>query len=366
MSYNETFMLEAYKLAEESRGNTGNNPFVGALIVKNGKITGRGRTQQCGKNHAEVEALIAAGANSKDGEMYVTLEPCCHQGKTPPCTEAIIEAGIKKVYAGIIDPNPLVNGKGLLMLKEAGIKVEYNYLQQEINRQLEYYLTNVRENRPFFIMKSAVSLDGKVALDSGESKWITSEQSRENVHRLRNEADAILTGIDTVLYDDPLLSVRLPDKCTSPLRIVLDSKLRIPLNSQIVVSAREIPTVIFKDSQYRAPEKENKLIADGISIKNLPLDESGKLSLQSLVSELHLMGLQTVMVEAGPKLNSNLLRAGLIDKIYYFIAPKILGGTRSVLNELNIESMDKVVKLEFDKIERVGEDLLIIAYPVKT
>lgn len=365
--YNENFFEKAYRLAETARGKTGSNPFVGAVIVKDGKIAGTGCTQACGCNHAEIEALIAAGEKARGSDLYVTLEPCCHQGRTPPCTDAVIKAGIKRVFIGMEDPNPLVCGKGIAALRKAGIEVTSGIEKEKIAKQLEVYVTNQLKNRPFFAMKNAVSLDGKIAVDTGASKWITSPAAREYVHRLRKELQVILTGVNTVIKDDPLLNIRLNDRdsidCGIRLRVILDSKLRIPVDSRIVNTAASIPTLIFKENSYNNRDKENQLTSKNVQILSVPENKEGGLSLTAVSDELKKHDINSVLIEAGTVLNSSFLRYGLLDKIYYFIAPKILGGSRSVFKNLDIKTPAEALPVEIDRISHVGGDILVIGYP---
>ena len=238
---NLKYLKQAIELAENARGKCSPNPFVGCVIVKDEKILGEGFTQPWGKDHAEVQALKQAGIKAKGSDMYVTLEPCSHYGKTPPCAKAIIKAGVKRVFIGIKDPNPQVSGKGIAMLEEAGVEVKHNLMTSEIRHQLEYFLTYIQNDRPFVFIKSAVSLDGKIADDFGNSKWITNAKSRARVHQLRAEADAVITGVATVNKDDAMLNVRLAGyEDRNPLRIVLDHDLEINLETKLVKSSPEI------------------------------------------------------------------------------------------------------------------------------
>lgn len=367
MTNNEHFFEKAIELAEKARGKTGMNPIVGAVVVKENNIVGTGYTQECGKNHAEIEALLAAGEAAKGAELYVTLEPCCHQGKTGPCTEAIIEAGIKKVYAGIIDPNPSVNGCGFEALKQAGIEVVTGLAEERVRKQLEVYLTNRSENRPFFAMKSAVSLDGKLACSTGASKWISSTESRELGYRLRKDYKVILTGIRTVLRDDPLLDVRLDSgnepSCQAELRIVLDSKLRIPRDSKLVLTASKIPVLLIKSKDYRNPEKEKELYAAGVEIASAECNDKGELSLQDIIKILNQREIPSVLIEAGGQINTCFLTHRLIDKIYYFIAPKILGGNIGVFNDLRIHKPSDAIRFKREEMIIIGDDILLVGYP---
>ena len=371
--FEEKYFKMAFELAERGRGKCSPNPFVGAVIVKNGKIVGKGFTQPYGKDHAEVRAIKDAGQNCQNAEMYVTLEPCAHFGKTPPCADAIIKAGIKKVYAGIQDPNPLVNGKGFQKLKNAGVEVHAGIWEDKIKKQIEYYLTFITKKRPFVIMKNAVSLDGKIATENGDAKWISGEESRKRTHMLRNEVDVVLTGIGTVLQDDPLLNVRLVNDSQNdvqhPIRAILDSNLMIPFDSKIVQSAKDIKTIIFIRKDLVGKEnKIEKLEALGLEIvpiasAEMSVDFQNRLDLSEVLSELYVRKYYSIMIEAGSKVCSSFLEKKFVDKIYCFIAPKIVGGNFALFRELKIRSMSQSVKLKIDSIEKSGEDILIVAYP---
>lgn len=361
--FKEEYFTRAFNLAEKGRGKTSPNPFAGAVIVKNNRIVGEGYTQPCGQDHAEIQALKKAGAETKDAEMYVTLEPCSHYGKTPPCTEAIIKAGIKKVFAGIQDPNPKVNGSGFKRLKEAGIKVKKGLREKDIRKQLEYYLTYITRKRPFIIMKNAVSLDGNISTISGDSKWISSKEARKDTHILRNEVDGILTGSGTVEADDPLLNVRLSasDACRHPLRFILDSNLKTSPNSKLAKSARQIKTVIFKDSAYQNPDKEKALLKHSVEIIGVSKDQNG-LDLTEILPKIYDFEITSLMIEAGAKVASSFMKSGFVDKLYYYIAPKIIGGNKSVFSELKLKKLKDCFKIDIDKIEKIGDDIKIIAY----
>ncbi|MCF7912201.1 MAG: bifunctional diaminohydroxyphosphoribosylaminopyrimidine deaminase/5-amino-6-(5-phosphoribosylamino)uracil reductase RibD [Candidatus Cloacimonetes bacterium] len=351
-------MDKAIEIAESGRGRTSPNPFVGCVIVKDGKLIGEGVTQKCGSDHAEIQALKQAGAESNNSEMYVTLEPCCFQGRTPACTQAIIKAGVRKVYIGIKDPNPRVNGQGIIQLKAAGIEVEEGFRSAEITEQLEYYLTNMQKQRPFVILKSAITLDGYIAGADGSSKWITGEPARQKVHELRSEVDAIITGIGTILQDDPQLNNRNDGENHQPLRIVLDSSLRIPVRSKLVMSANEQKTLVFCCAAARA-EKASALKELGVDVKVL---KGGKLEIEAVLQELYRREISVVMLEAGEKLVSSFERAGLIDKYFIFIAPQLLGNGRQLLLLPEHGSMIERHLLQYKSVERIGEDILITAY----
>ncbi|MDD4148197.1 MAG: bifunctional diaminohydroxyphosphoribosylaminopyrimidine deaminase/5-amino-6-(5-phosphoribosylamino)uracil reductase RibD, partial [Candidatus Cloacimonetes bacterium] len=239
------YMKLAIRKAEESRGKCSPNPFVGAIIVKDGKTVGEGSTMPYGKDHAEIVAIREAGEQAKGATMYVSLEPCCHTGKTPPCTEAIIASGIKRVVVGIVDPNPLMCGKGIERLKNTGIEVEYGFFEESINEQLEYYLCYMNKKRPFVIWKTALSLDGKFAASDGSSRWITNPASRRQVHKVRSEVEVVMAGINSVSKDNAMLNVRGMRKVKQPLRVVLDPYLDIREDSILAKSAKEYPAMLL-------------------------------------------------------------------------------------------------------------------------
>ena len=357
----EKYFIRAMELAENGRGKTSPNPFVGAVIVKNNEIVGEGFTQPYGQDHAEIQALKQAAEKAKDAEMYVTLEPCAHQGKTPPCADAIIESGIKKVYVGIIDPNELVNGKGVAKLKDAGIEVETGIMAKEVRRQLEYYLTFIKEKRPFVIMKNAVSLDGKIATEEGFSKWITGADARRKVHLIRSELDAIITGLGTIINDNPMLNVRIDGDYKSPVRVVLDEHLSIPLESKLVRTADEVRTIVCKSEHYCNKEVEDKLKESKVEIISLPESDKG-LDILALIKKLYEMNFTAIMVESGSKVCTSFLEEKLVDKIHYFMAPKILGGNFSVFQSLSIKQMHQAISIDIVDFEQVGTDYHFVGY----
>ncbi len=356
------FMLRAIELAENGRGICSPNPFVGAVIVKDGKIIGEGFTQTCGSDHAEIQALKNACGSCDGAEMYVTLEPCCHFGKTPPCTQAIINSGIRKVWIGIIDPNPLVYGKGLTELFNAGIEVQSGLLADKITTQLEYYLTYMTRKRPFVILKTAVSLDGRIAAENNTSKWITSEISRIKVHSLRNEVDVILTGIGTVRQDNPQLDVRLVPPKKQPVRIAIDPLLEIPLRSNLIVTAKKQKTILITSSQNAEHKKVISLQQKGAEIIFLQTD-NGFFDVSEILQSLYRLNFSVIMIEAGSGINSAFLKAGLVDKLIVFVAPKLLGGQKPAWENLGISTLTEAVNLKNLQIEKIDGDLLITAYP---
>ncbi|MDD3051609.1 MAG: bifunctional diaminohydroxyphosphoribosylaminopyrimidine deaminase/5-amino-6-(5-phosphoribosylamino)uracil reductase RibD, partial [Candidatus Cloacimonetes bacterium] len=299
--------------------------------------------------------------------MYVTLEPCSHYGKTPPCVNAIIAAGIKNVYVGLTDPNPLVNGNGINILRENNINVEYGYFAEVIEKQLEYYMLNVRHKRPFYIMKNAVSFDGNISLMNGDSRWITGIKSRNTVHKLRNEVDGVLTGVNTVIIDNPELNVRLNKKIKSdPVRIILDTNFSFPIDCKLADTSGEKKTIIFTaESSMKSIDSQNKkrrLEEKNIEIYLVGKDDKG-LNLREISGILFNLEIRVIMIEAGPELSSSFLEQNLVDKFYYFIAPKIIGGNRSVFSFIKLQNLEQSYELEIDSIKKSGEDYLLIGYP---
>ncbi|NLW18555.1 MAG: bifunctional diaminohydroxyphosphoribosylaminopyrimidine deaminase/5-amino-6-(5-phosphoribosylamino)uracil reductase RibD [Candidatus Cloacimonetes bacterium] len=358
----QVYMKRALRLAERARGLCSPNPFVGAVIVKNGELLGEGWTQVYGSDHAEVQALKKAGPKAQGADMYVSLEPCSHQGKTPPCTRAIIKAGIKRVYVGILDPNPLVNGRGIKQLRDAGIEVMTGLLAPKIEVQLESYLCRVLKQRPFVVWKSALSVDGKYAAQDGSSRWISGELSRKKVHRLREASDVVLTGIGTVLADDPMLNVRLSKPRHQPLRAVLDPELKLPPDSRLAQSASQYPTAVFCLDGLESSSQASVLKNLGIQIHPTAATDDG-LDLHEVLDILFKLGHNQVLLESGSKLASAFFERKLVDKIHVFLAPKLIGGSRSILSELDLPNISQAISLQNPIWKRSGDDFELIAYP---
>lgn len=356
-----SYMQRAMELAELARGKCSPNPFVGAVVVKDGRIVGEGFTQEYGFDHAEVQAIRHAGKLCKGAEIYVTLEPCAHYGKTPPCAKAIIDSGINRVFYGIDDPYPLVSGKGRQMLLDAGIEVQSGFYAEEIAQQLEYYLTNITKQRPFVFLKTAFTLDGRIAASDGSSRWISCEAARMKTHELRQEADAVLTGIGTVKKDNPQLNVRLDNPYKQPLRVILDARLSIPLIAKIVQTASVNKTLIFTSLTTKNIRKEKALTELGLEICKIK-SKHGLLDINMVMQELHKRRISVVMIEAGTLVNSSFLKAGLVDKLYAFLSPKLLGGQNTAWNDIGIESIDKAINLHKMKMVQIDQDFLIEAY----
>lgn len=355
------YMKHAIKLAKRAMGRTSPNPLVGAVVVKDGEIISQGYHKRAGMPHAEIEALKAAGERARGADLYTNLEPCNHFGRTPPCTQAIIEAGISRVFIGMRDPNPSVKGGGAEYLKAHGITVEVGILEEECKRLNEIFIKYVTSGMPFVILKLAASLDGKIALANGESKWITNEKSRKYVHSLRNRLDAVLVGIGTVLKDDPQLTARLPG-AKQPIRIVLDTHLRIPLSAKVLNTDLPAKTLIVTGPEA-SNDKINNIKEKGAYVMEIGL-KNGVINLKELLLKLGEREITSILVEGGASIAASFLKEKLIDKFYFFYAPKIIGGHHSIpmIGGRDINSMDQAIHLKELSIRRFGEDVLITGY----
>jgi len=364
LDVDDRFMWAALDLARRGRGKTNPNPMVGAVVVRDGEIVGTGYHQAAGAPHAEVMALQKAGESARGAVLYVNLEPCVHRGRTGPCVKAIIRAGISKVVAAMEDPNPLVAGKGFEKLKAAGVKVKTGVLEDKARQLNEVYIKYITTGRPFVIIKSAVTADGKTATRTGRSRWITGEKARAFVHRLRNNSDAIAVGIGTVLHDDPLLTTRLEEGGgKDPLRVVVDSRARLPLDARMINMPSRASTVLATTAA--APlDKRQALEEKGVEILLLP-DREGRVDLAALMAELGERGVCQLLVEGGGTLNYSLLEAGLLDKLMLFIAPLIVGGRESPTSFEGggVARLDEAWRLDNLEIKQYDGDLLIIGYP---
>ena len=350
-------MKRAIHLAKKGCGYTNPNPMVGAVIVKNGKIIGEGYHEKIGGLHAERNALKNCKEDPKDAEIYVTLEPCCHYGKTPPCTEALIEAGIKKVYVGNLDPNPKVDGGGIKILRDHGIEVETGILNEECKQLNDIFFHYIQSDIPYTALKYAMTMDGKIATADGESKWITGEVAREHVHKLRHQYAAIMAGIGTVLADDPMLNARI-ENGNDPIRVICDSTLRIPEGSQIIRTAKQIQTIIATISDDQ--EKTKRLEQKGCKIiKTTP--QNNKVNVKELLKELRKMEIDSVLVEGGGILNESLIQNGLIHKVYAYIAPKLVGGkkAKTPVEGDGIKRLSDAVMFDELKATPLGNDILL-------
>lgn len=360
------FMKRAITLAENGKGRTSPNPYVGAVIVNEGKIVGEGFHQKAGEPHAEIHALRAAQEKAKGATLYVNLEPCCHSGRTPPCTDAILNAEIATVYIAHEDPNPKVAGKGIKILEKSGVETNVGYcgeLKRTAEKLNEIYIKYIRTGHPFVILKTAMSLDGKIATATGESQWITSPESRHFVHKIRDEVDAILVGIGTVISDDPALTTRLTDKeGKDATRIILDSHGRTPTDAKVINSESEADVIIAV-----TPNAPNKNIAAlkeaGAEVLVIP-EKDGQVCFKSLMTLLGDRGITSVLVEGGGKVNASALASGVVDKLMCFIAPKLIGGkdARGVFDGEGIKHLTEAPELEQLTVTQLERDLLIEGY----
>ena len=359
----EKFMKLALSLAEKGRGYVNPNPLVGAVIVKDGKVIGEGYHTAFGKPHAEIEAINSATEDIKGATMYVTLEPCCHQGKTPPCTEAIIKNQLARVVVATTDPNPLVSGSGIAKLKQSNIEITVGVLEEMAKIQNEVFIHYMTTNLPFTILKYAMSLDGKIACHTGDSKWITSEKSRTDVHRLRSSVSAVVTGIGTILSDDASLNVRLVDsKGKEPHRIVVDSAARISLDAKILNLDSKSDTYIAV-AEAASDEKLRKLEDYGVKII-MTKSKDGKVDLEELWKELGFLGMDSILIEAGEQLSAALLESKLVNKIRAYIAPKIIGGAnaKSPIGGYGATNMSEVINLKSMNFTHVENDFVVEGY----
>ncbi len=345
-------------LARKGEGKTSPNPLVGAVVVKNGKIIGRGFHRRFGQAHAEANALEACADEARNGTLYVNLEPCCHYGKTPPCTEVIIKSGIAKVVCATPDPNPQVNGRGIKTLREGGVQVDLGVLEEEAKRLNEIYFKFVTKRIPFVILKVAQTLDGKIATKLGDSKWITQTDSREFVHSLRSRVDAVLVGANTIRRDDPELTIHNA-RGENPMRIILDSSGKISSHSRVIKENRNGKTIIATCNQ-----KTKEKFREKVEIWKVKKDRDAGVDLRQLLKRAGENQITSLLVEGGSKVFTSFLRAKLVDKIYCFLSPKISGKGLDSFGDLGIRKISDSVALRNCEIKRFGGDLLVVGYPV--
>ena len=355
----QNYMLQAIQLAKQGEGWTNPNPMVGAVIVKNGRIIGKGYHKKCGELHAERNAIASLTESAEGATIYVTLEPCCHYGKTPPCTEAIIEQKIKRVVIGSRDPNPKVSGKGIKMLQEAGIEVIEDFMREECDRLNPVFFHYITTKTPYVVMKYAMTLDGKIATKTGASKWITGEAARAEVQHMRHRYMGIMAGIGTVIADDPMLNVRV-EGWKSPIRILCDSGLRIPLDGQIVKSAGKYRTIVAYADSENTEAKRKRLHEMGVETICCP-DENNQVDLKKLMKYLGEEGIDSILLEGGGTLNDSALRAGIVQEVQAFIAPKLFGGmnSKTPVEGIGVRFPSEAVKLRCTDICQIGEDIRI-------
>lgn len=357
----QDYMRRAISLAKNGIGRVNPNPLVGAVIVKDGRIIGEGYHAKYGDLHAERAAIKNLTESAEGATIYVTLEPCCHYGKQPPCTEAILEQKIARVVVGSRDPNPLVAGKGAAILREAGVVVEEDFLREECDALNPVFFHFITTKRPYVRMKYAMTADGKIATRTGASKWITGEAARGEVQRMRIACTGIMAGIGTVLADDPMLNVRIEGE-RSPIRIICDSHLRIPLDCQLVKTVEQVPVIVA--CAYREDvslqKKQKALEEKGLLVWNLP-NEEGRVDLPELMRRLGERNIDSVLLEGGGILNDSALRAGIVSEVNVFIAPKLFGGAeaKSPVEGMGVALPAEAVMMQLDQVEQIGEDLLL-------
>ncbi len=360
------YMARAMELAAMAKGKTGNNPAVGALLVRDGHIVGEGYTQPPGQAHAEIVALRQAAGMARGATLYVTLEPCCHHGRTPPCTDALIEAGVAEVHMAMLDPNPLVFGKGKVALEAAGITTHLGEREAEVRHFLESWLAFVASGHPQIIAKYAMTLDGRIATSTGESRWITGTEARRRVHGLRAEVDAIMVGVNTVIADDPQLTARddsdrpLPHQ---PMRLIVDSTARVPLSSGVISGNLPGRTAVIV-----GPGADPARLMDIEAMGNVVISVPAKLGRVDLEEALRILGAEwgitSVLVEGGGELLGSLFDQRLVDKLVAFVAPKLVGGTGAPgpVGGKGVEALDAAVRLKQVSWEQVGDDLMVLGY----
>ncbi len=357
------FMEHALALAAKARGRTSPNPLVGAVIVRDGEIVGEGYHQKAGEAHAEIHALNQAKELAESATMYVTLEPCCHWGRTPPCIEALIHAKLAHIFVAMRDPNPRVAGNGIRQLEEAGMHVQVGICEVEAQQLNEVFIKYITTQCPFVILKSAISLDGKIATVSGESQWITSEASRMKGHEIRAQVDAILVGIGTVLQDNPSLTTRLPErKNEDPIRVVVDSHARIPLGAKIFNPESNAGPLIAV-TENAPSEKITALKSVGADV--LVIEErAGRVCLKGLKRELGQKGITSVLIEGGGEINAAALQAGIVDKLMFFVAPKLIGGKDAPgpIGGTGVVCLAEAFELRAVKTTQIDTDFLIEGY----
>ncbi len=350
------YMQLAIELARKGMGRTAPNPMVGCVIVRDGKIMTDGFHEQYGGYHAERNALLRCEEDLTGADLYVTLEPCCHQGQTPPCTDIILERGIGRVYIGAMDPNPKVAGKGAQILREHGVEVETGILEKECLELNEVFMQYIATGIPYVAMKYAMTMDGKIATYTGDSKWVTGEVARRHVHELRKRYSAIMVGIGTVLVDDPMLNCRI-EEGVDPVRIICDSRLRIPLESQIVQTAKGIPTIVAYASGD--PKKEEDLRKAGVEL--IPINEHGRVDFAKLLAELGQRKIDSVLIEGGGTFHGTVLKSGMVNRIFCYIAPKLIGGkeARSPVEGDGFSYMREALEMTDSEIIKLGGDICI-------
>ncbi|MDG0812847.1 bifunctional diaminohydroxyphosphoribosylaminopyrimidine deaminase/5-amino-6-(5-phosphoribosylamino)uracil reductase RibD [Cohnella rhizosphaerae] len=361
MTSHEFYMQLALQNASAMKGQTDPNPLVGSVIVNDNRIVGVGVHMKAGEPHAEIHAIRMAGEHARGATIYVTLEPCSHHGRTGPCAVAIVEAGIRRVVVATLDPNPLVSGRGVAILREAGIEVIVGVCEEASRRMNEVFNKFIVSGLPFVTLKSAITMDGKTASRVSDSKWITSEAAREDVHLLRNQNAAILVGVTTIIKDDSQLTTRLPNG-RNPVRVILDSTLRLPLDARVVTDG-EAPTWVFTTPAYDR-EKKKALEAAGVAV--FVTSQSGRVDPSEVVRTLGERMLSSLLIEGGSEINASFFESRLVDKVVIYIAPKLIGGrdAPTFLEGTGIDKMNDAVEINDLGVEKLGKDFKFTGYPV--
>jgi len=354
------YMKLAMRLALKGKGKTYPNPMVGALVVKKGKIIGRGFHAKAGLSHAEIVALDEAGQAARGSTLYVTLEPCAHFGLTPPCVNRIIKSGIKEVVVGMIDPNPVNNGKGIAALKQLGIKVRVGFLEDELRKMNEVFIKYITRGLPFVTVKAAQSLDGRIATRTGNSKWITSDKSRGFAHRLRQDFDAVMVGVNTILRDNPKLNAWFSKK--QPVKIIVDSQLSTPQGASVF--SKDAQVIIVTLPAKSGQETENRRMLEQKSRILEVKEKSGLINLRDCFKKLLKIGVFNILVEGGGTLNGSLFDEGLVDKVMFFVSGKIIGGKDAIGSVMGrgVARVERAVKVKDIKLRKLGEDFLFEGY----
>lgn len=358
------YMNQALYLAEKGRGRTSPNPMVGAVVVKNGEVVGRGYHEAAGEPHAEVNALNQAGEQARGADLYVTLEPCNHHGRTPPCTHRIIEAGVNRVVAAMADPNPDVKGGGCAYLRDQGVEVIEGVGAERARRINEVFIKYILTGRPFVTLKCAATLDGRIAARTGDAKWITGERSREYVHQLRHAVDAIMVGVGTVRADNPCLTARLEHiKTKDPARLILDTHLSIDPDARVLTLPSEAPTIVVAGEPVVASAQKKRIQQQGAQVITTPLDK-GRTDLEALMKQLGAMEITSVLIEGGGGVIASALSAEIVDKICFFYAPKLLGGDDGVpiCRGRGPERIQDCIRVTDITTRRFGNDIMIQGY----
>jgi len=353
----ERYMRMALRLARKGAGRTSPNPMVGAVLVRRGRVVGKGYHRRAGEDHGEIVALKDAGSRARGATLYINLEPCNHVGRTPPCTVSLIQSGLKEVVVGMVDPNPLVAGRGIRRLRQAGIAVRRGPLEKECRRLNEAFIKSITRREPFIILKLAASMDGRIATATGDSQWITGATARRYVHQLRDQVDGVLVGVDTVLNDDPQLTCRLP-RGRDPWRIVLDSHLRIRTTARLLTQRGVEKTIVVTGE--RVPAARVKAVErSGAQVWRLPV-KGRWIRFPALLKRLGRLGFLSVMIEGGAATAARALSDGVVDRVVFFYAPKVIGGDgKPMIEALGIKALARSRALEEVEIKRLGPDLMV-------